>query len=192
MDHKTTIVYLVRHGQHKTNVLTPDGITNVLSAGFAIRGDLAGRGLDAQTLRVYSSQEPRAVQTGAIIAATIGCRVTGGTSDLLNPAQGLASAITDGRLPAIGQGFVKAWRARESSDVEAFEDVVFRGAQFLDSYTHVNGSPIIAATHGGVIEPTISIFGGDDHDFAEGEVVIVENYDPGAYRIVGYLNQPAR
>lgn len=185
------VAYIVRHGKHKGNILTLEGVAQVQAAAEAITADMnkVGYGDDPT---VFCSQEPRAVQSGAIVAAALGCRFKDfSVKGQFNPAAGLGKAIIDGKLPNPGQGFVRAWCEANPEGVEGFSVVKKRATSALQAILAFMVHPIIV-THGGVIEPLISgMTGADDHDMAEGEVAAVEIADdPQETTTVRFLNRP--
>lgn len=174
------VAYLVRHGQHQGNVLTPAGVARMQAAAEAIKADLATRGVDVTRVRMFSSQEPRAVMSAGVIAATLGLKVTGGQLEAFNPAAGLGKAIAEARLPKVGEGFASAWREKDATaaaeiGVEFFTSVHIRSNRACaDLMRECGGIPIIA-THDGVIEPCVNYDeGADCHDMVEGEVAVIE------------------
>lgn len=187
-------IYLVRHGKHEANVLTPQGIEDARQAGKVIKIDLAEirRGRFVYP-HLISSEEPRAVQTMAIIAAILGKRLNIQPSFEFNPARGLGEAIKAGKLPPVGQGFAAAWRDNGCDDVESWNRVQRRGRCELQTFINSTLSLLVVVCHGGVIEPIIDgLEGADCHDMAEGEVAVMEIEDYSLERArVRFINRPS-
>ncbi|MDO8581305.1 MAG: phosphoglycerate mutase family protein [bacterium] len=151
--------YGVRHGDHVDNVLTLIGIAKAISAANAIKADLTTLGIDLTKVKVKicSSQEPRAVQTGGFIAAILGIKFNGGTDERLNPAKGLAAAMKAGHLPE--SGIIAAWKKNTPKNVESFSDVEERSLRVFDES---DVDVVIMVGHGGVLEPLSGMFDNSD------------------------------
>lgn len=183
------VAYLVRHGQHGNNVLTPAGIARMQAAANAIKTDLMERGASFDNVRVYSSQEPRAVMSAGVLAASLGLKITSGQLEAFNPAAGLGKAIQEKRLPNVGEGFAKQWREQGCEGVEDFRAVQQRAWLALLQLAVGGDMTLIVATHGGVIEPCVdSHQGADCHDLVEGEVAVVEHQIEEPQATVHFLN----
>lgn len=187
---KKVIAYMVRHGQHKDNILTVVGMAQIVQATQAIAMDMiAHKAPNPKQLKVvFSSEEPRAVQSSAIGAGMLGIKVIGGPDVRFNTANGLADALKAGdKLPKFGEGACKAWIDKGCEGVELAMDVATRARSSIYSNC-VDGTIGVIYCHGGVVEPTIhGMENADDHDMAEGEVAVIEQGEDGQ-KYVRYLN----
>lgn len=156
---------LARHGAHEKNVLTDEGVAEVISAaelvGYTFVTD------EVTTVRVVHSEEARAAESAKLYRAVLlnlGLEVTNlGPDARLNPAKGLGT-WADGKhspCPKYGDGAVAYWKSLDLDSlpegIESYNEV---GGRVRDAMVdhHARGAgrdSVLFVFHGGAIEPAV-------------------------------------
>ncbi|MFZ2189619.1 MAG: histidine phosphatase family protein [Candidatus Magasanikiibacteriota bacterium] len=152
-----------RHGAHKDNVLTADGILEVEIAAEYLADDLPPGTI---SVVLASSEVDRAIKSADIYRRALeakGIKVIDlGPQAALNPAPGVLAAYVGNHTPVRhGRGFMAWWRSCPPSDLpdgcETVEQAGTPSASYAESLERAYpGIPRVLVAHGGfTIEPGI-------------------------------------